>query len=103
MKTRLLMLLCAVTLSAPAFAAGVNQRAFNQQQRIGQGVRSGELTPREAARLEGREAHLQAEVARDRADGRGFTVRERAHAQREENRISRDIYRQKHDAQHVAR
>jgi hypothetical protein len=88
----------AVMFSAPAFAAGVDRRACHQQARIVEGMRSGELTGREALRLEGREARVQREIARDRADG-NFSLRERVRVQRQENRVSRDIYRQKHDAQ----
>ncbi len=45
------------------------QRNVNQQQRIEQGVKSGELTKREAAKLEGGQARVNAREARAGADG----------------------------------
>ena len=86
-----------VTLSLPSFAAGVNHRANHLQQRINQGVASGELNHREAGRLERQELRLREEIARDRADGPGLTGRERAKIQRQETRLSRRVYVQKHD------
>jgi len=79
----------------------VGQRQRNQQERIAQGVKSGQLTPRETARLEGREAAIHKEVHNDRvANGGKLTPAEKAKVNRQENRTSRAIYRQKHDAQH---
>jgi hypothetical protein len=77
----------------------VNGRQYNQRQRIRQGVRSGELTRVEAARLQRREAQIRLNEARARRSGGEFTPRERARIQRQLNRSSRAIYRQKHDAQ----
>jgi hypothetical protein len=78
---------------------GINNRQQNQQQRIRQGVRSGELTRREAARLQTREARIRVNEAYARRSGGAFTLQERARIQRQLNRTSRDIYRQKHDNQ----
>jgi hypothetical protein len=92
----------ALLLVAPsAEAAGpIKRRAERQQDRIAQGVKSGELTARETSRLEGREAHLNHEVRTDRAENGGhLTAAERAQVNRQQNRLSGDIYRQKHDAQ----
>lgn len=99
MKTTMLAVLVGMVLSGAAFAQSVDQRADNLQHRINQGVKSGELTLPEAARLQRRENHLRREIARDKADGRGLTVRERAKIQRQENRLSRSVYVQKHDRQ----
>lgn len=77
----------------------VDQREARQQQRIDQGVASGQLTPREAQRLEAGQAHIQRDEARAKADG-VVTPRERRHLAREQNRASRHIMRQKHDRQH---
>jgi hypothetical protein len=82
----------------------VGQRERNQQERIAQGVKSGQLTAGEASRLEGREAHINREIRRDRAENGGtLTPAERRRINRQENRTSRAIYRQKHDAQHPVR
>jgi len=79
----------------------VGQRQRNQQERIAQGIKSGQLNARETARLEGREAHINKEIHNDRAaNGGHLTPAEKAKVNRQENRTSRAIYRQKHDAQH---
>src|SRR5262245_5714527 len=78
---------------------GINERQRNQRERIRQGVRSGELTRAEAARLRRQEAQIRRNEARARQSGGEFTPRERARIQRQLNRESRRIYRQKHDAQ----
>lgn len=76
--------------------SGVNARQHHQQQRIAQGVRSGELTRGEARRLERGQRHIRAEERRYRADGE-LTRAERADLQRDLNRASRHIYNEKHD------
>jgi hypothetical protein len=89
--------------SGPALAAGrnagINQRQERQQNRIYHGIRSGELTPNEAARLESQEARIAAAEARDRRSGDGLSLRERAQLERRLNQESRQIYRQTHDNQ----
>jgi hypothetical protein len=85
-------------VSLPAFACSVDRRASLEQARITEGVRTGELTRREAARLEQRELYLRREIARARIDGR-VTPAERARIEREENALNRAIYRERHDGQ----
>lgn len=97
MKTMTLMF--GLMLSTTAFAQAPLVRARAEQARINQGVVSGQLTAREAARLERREQHLNREIARDRIDGGGLSQAERRHLDRQQNRLSRSIYREKHDAQ----
>lgn len=77
---------------------GVNARQYNQQQRIGQGVRSGQLTPRETARLSREQAHIRAEERRYKSDG-VLTGAERADLHRDLNAANRHIYNEKHDRQ----
>lgn len=79
--------------------ATIRQRQINQQRRIAQGIHSGELTAREAARLERKEARLNREIRRDRADGGALTLKERRKIGRQQDRLSRQIYREKHDNQ----
>src|SRR3954465_9773944 len=82
-----------------AFAqAGTVQRDVNQQQRIEQGLQSGSLNTREAARLEQEESRVQRDQARAMQDGK-LSPAEKARLAREQNQVSRDIYREKHDAQ----
>ncbi len=77
----------------------INDRQHDQQQRIRQGVRSGELTRSEARRLEMEQARIRRDEARARRSGGRLTPRERARIQRELNHSSRDIRREKHDRQ----
>ena len=74
------------------------QRNVNQQQRIENGLKSGALTTREAGRLERGEARIDRKEARAERDG-NVSAGEQARIQTAENRESRRIYRQKHDAQ----
>jgi uncharacterized membrane protein YebE (DUF533 family) len=76
----------------------VTERQQNQKERIRAGVKSGELTPREAAKLRAEQRGIKAEKQMAKADGH-VTAAERAKLRRDQNRASRDIYRQKHDAQ----
>ena len=87
--------LSAVSIAGPR---GINYRERREHQRIGQGIRSGELTRREAARLEAGLARIRANERFARRDG-VITPRERARLDRELNRESRAIYHQKHDGQ----
>jgi len=57
------------------------------------------LTRREAGRIEAREARIRVNEAYARRSGGRYTARERARTQRQLNRTSRGIYRQKHDRQ----
>ncbi len=100
--TRLLAtVLLVVAVATPALAAEVDRREARQQDRIGEGVESGQLTPLEAARLERKEGRINREIRRDRAaNGGTLTPGEKASINRQQNRVSRQIYRQKHDAQH---
>lgn len=85
--------------TAPVKRPTIRQRQANQQRRIGQGIKSGQLTAREGARLERKEARVNREVARDRAaNGGKLTPGERRSINRQQNRLSRQIYRQKHNA-----
>jgi hypothetical protein len=78
--------------------AGISARQRRQQARIAQGVRSSELTPSEAARLEAQQRRIRREERRYHADG-VLGPWERADLNRDLNRASRDVYRQKHDGQ----
>lgn len=94
--------LAAVAAAAPAFAADpampvVEKRQQLQQERIGRGIESGQLTPREAVRLERQQAGIERAERRAGADGK-ITPKERARLHRKQDRASRRIYREKHDA-----
>ena len=104
MKSKILLI--TLLLAAPAFLNAeearrpIKDREERQQDRIGNGVKSGELTPAETARLEKREAELKKQIADDRAaNGGKLTPKERAQVQKELDEISVRIHRQKHDDQ----
>ena len=79
--------------------AGVNQRLENQHDRIQQGVKDGELTKAEATRVRANDAGIHAEERVDRRANDGkLTSGERQHLERQLNRNSRQIYREKHNA-----
>ena len=77
----------------------VGKRAENQQERIAQGIKSGQLTPQEAAHLEECEAAINKEIKNDRAaNGGKLTPVARRPVNRQQNRTSNAIYRKKHNA-----
>lgn len=76
----------------------VGKRAENQQDRIAQGIKSGQLTAGETAHLEGNEAKINKEVRNDRAaNGGKLTAQEKQQVNRQQNRQSHQIYRDKHN------
>jgi hypothetical protein len=77
----------------------VGQRANNQQQRIAQGVRSGQMTAGETHNVEGREASINHQVATDRAaDGGKLTPQEKQQVNQRQNNVSKSINKDKHNA-----
>lgn len=90
----------SITPKDPTATAKIDQRQANQQKRIDQGVASGALTPKETAKLEKRETKIAADKVVAKSDGT-VTKAERRKLKREENRASKAIYKQKHDAQKV--
>src|SRR5438034_1082907 len=74
------------------------QRDVNQQRRIEQGLKGGSLNTREAAKLERGQARVNRAEARAGADGK-VGPNEQRRIQKAENRQSKRIYREKHDAQ----
>ena len=101
MKTLVKMIVVVSALSSVVMAAEVDRRENRQQDRIGQGVQSGQLTPGETARLEHQEQRIDNQVKAERAaNGGHLTAAERAQVNREQNRESRRIYAAKHNARH---
>ena len=87
-------------LSALAMAntPRINKRQHEQQSRIRQGIRSGELTGREVYRLERQQAAIQRSEWRAKSDGH-VSWRERYRIDNMQDRANRNIYHQKHDRQ----
>ncbi len=76
----------------------IGQREENQQDRIAQGVKSGQLTAGETARLENQQQGIHREVAADRqANGGKLTGDDRKAINQSQNRASRNIYGKKHN------
>src|SRR5258706_8901194 len=77
----------------------VGQRRENQQARIAQGVKSGQLTPAETAKLEKQQRTIHKQVAAERTSNAcTVTASEKKQINREQNQASRNIYRKKHNA-----
>ena len=74
------------------------QRNINQSKRIEAGVQNGSLTNHEVAKLERGRARVEGKEARAGRDGH-VSAAEQARVQRTENRQSRRIRHEKHDAQ----
>jgi hypothetical protein len=77
----------------------VGQRQENQQDRIAQGVKSGQLTAGETAKLENNQKNINQQVKADRsANGGKLTAGEKAQVNKEQNAQSKNIYNKKHNA-----
>lgn len=82
----------------PAATPRVDKREARQQNRIAQGVASGQLTPKETVHLEAQQGRIEASEARAKSDG-VVTAKERKLLAKRQNNASRAIRRNKHDAQ----
>jgi hypothetical protein len=79
-----------------------NTREANQDQRIANGLRSGQMTSGEAARAERTQANIDQQVHNDReANGGTLTGQERQQINNEQNAASRQIYDEKHNGNTV--
>jgi hypothetical protein len=93
----------ATPAATPAPAAKpkptIAQRKENQQDRIAQGVKSGQLTAGETANLETKEAAINGETKADRAaNGGKLTAAEKKQINGQQNQVSKQIYKDKHNA-----
>jgi YXWGXW repeat-containing protein len=83
---------------ANAAMSRVGERQARQQQRIGNGVKNGQLTPHETAHLENKEAKINKEVHNDRkANGGTLTPAEKKQVNHQQNQVSKDIAKDKHN------
>jgi hypothetical protein len=77
----------------------VNQREQNQQDRIANGLKNGTLNAKQASNLEKREAAVQNREQKDMAKNNGhLTKAEQNGINRQQNRISKSIYKDKHES-----
>jgi hypothetical protein len=94
--------LFAQTTATPTPGAhdyNIGQRKVDQQDRIANGVKSGQLTAGETSRLEHQEAGINREERGMRAQDNGhLTGQDRKTLHAQQNQESRRIYRDKHNA-----
>ncbi|MBS1798338.1 MAG: hypothetical protein JSS95_00790 [Acidobacteria bacterium] len=95
----------AVLAQAPATSTTttppptINQRKENQQDRIAQGVKSGQLTAGETQHLEKQESAINHEERSMRAQDNGhLTKADRSLINKQQNQESKRIYRDKHNS-----
>lgn len=75
----------------------INQRKADQQQRIANGVKNGQLTAGQTSHLEHQEAGINKEERGMRAQDNGhLTKQDRRTIHQQQNQESRRIYRDKH-------
>jgi hypothetical protein len=85
--------------TTPAPKPTIAQRKENQQDRIANGVKSGQLTAGETKNLETKEAAINKETAADRAaNGGKLTGAEKQQVNKQQNQMSKQIYADKHNA-----
>ena len=84
--------------STQADTPGIDQRQANQEQRIDKGIASGQLTGREANRLNNQQEYINKIEDNVKSDG-VVTKKERKKVHAAQDRASRKIARQKHDQQ----
>jgi hypothetical protein len=78
----------------------VNRREQNQQKRIGNGIKDGKLNSQQATSLEKRETSVQKREQKDMSQHNGhLTKAEQEGINRQQNRISKSIYKDKHPKQ----
>ena len=109
MKNKLISFAIAGILTAglagSAFAADnddhkptIQERKHNQQARIRQGEKSGQLTRSETRHIERQEHALNKEERQmRREDGGKLTGQDRAKLNRRQNHLSKEIYKDKHN------
>ena len=80
-----------------------NTREANQDQRISNGLKTGQMTSGEAARADHTQSAIDSQVHNDRvANGGRLTGQERQQINGEQNAASRQIYNEKHNGNTVA-
>lgn len=97
------LVFAALLVSAQTFAAegrprdpGVNHRQHQENHRIKQGVRSGELTRDEAQGLRQERHEIRQEERAYKSDGK-LTPEERKDLHQDLNAFNKDIHQEKHD------
>jgi len=84
----------------PTLAETIQQRDQNEQRRIERGSEKGQITPKEATRLQNQEKIIEQERQDAGADGK-VTKRERRDIKHDQKRLSQDIRHKRHNAKKV--
>jgi hypothetical protein len=80
-----------------------NARMANQDQRIANGERSGQMTSGEAAKATAQQSRIDSQVHNDRAaNGGKLTGQEQQQVNREQNNASKNVYNDKHNGNTIA-
>ncbi len=88
-----------LALTATPAPQNVNGRKENQQDRIAQGVKSGQLTAGETSRIESKEAAINHEErSMKKLDNGKLTAADRSALKQQQNAVSNQIYTDKHNA-----
>jgi len=101
MKIRNIVIAGAFLSSTLPFVSGatIGQRKENQQDRVAQGVKSGQMTAGETSHIEKKESAINKEERADRTVDNGkLTPADRKAIHQQQNQMSRRIYRDKHNA-----
>ena len=88
----------ALPAAAQTATPRVDQRQANQERRIDQGVQSGQLNAKEAARLDKGQDKVEKMEDKAKADG-VVTKKEKGALHHAQDKQSKRIHRQKHDKQ----
>ena len=99
MKTTAIIAALILTGSFSFAQDGVDQRQENQDQRIDNGIQSGQLKKGEAKHLENEQNRIDRMEDKALADG-NVNRKEKRRLERAQNHASRDIYRAKHNGRH---
>jgi len=87
----------SLNTQAQTATPNITKHQLNQQKRIKQGVKSGELTKKEHLKLKRQQVNIQKTKRAAKADGK-VTRKERAVIKTKQKAASRNVYRKKHNA-----
>lgn len=93
------LLFASFASARPNYHRQIDQRQWNQERRIHQGIALGQLTPWEVAHLKREQARIRLIEAQFMRDGR-LSARERAILNHELNRAGLHIFGSRHNIRH---
>jgi hypothetical protein len=99
MKLKFMGAIIALVIFSLNASAQNNRGLRDERHRIREGYHHGQLTAREAARLNREKAALRREAIRYKLNDGHIGPRERADLARDNRRLNRNIFREKHDRQ----